>query len=149
MEYRPYNDKIMDECTFKPKLHKQNSRMDSEESRKCIKGYDHAIQRYRIAAEEKRKLKEKIERSARGANYEEIRKKKIQPFKSNVQEAKDKKMPLIVIEATVMPGKVIKIPLYETDNAEEVARNFSKIYHLSKESQNALTRVIKEQLDFA
>eukprot|EP00826_Nyctotherus_ovalis_P044714 TRINITY_DN4854_c0_g1_i1.p1 TRINITY_DN4854_c0_g1~~TRINITY_DN4854_c0_g1_i1.p1 ORF type:complete len:140 (-),score=29.77 TRINITY_DN4854_c0_g1_i1:60-479(-) len=137
----------MDGCTFKPQLYNQNSRVDSARENKAVKGYKEVIQRYRTAAEEKQKLKEKIDRASRGANYEEMRKKNIQPFKSNIKNHKAKDMPFIVIEATVMPGKVIKIPLYETDNAEEVATNFSKIYHLSQESQKALTRVIKEQFN--
>jgi hypothetical protein len=137
----------MEGCTFKPQLYDQSKRVDSARENRPVKGYKQAIQRYRTAAEERERLKEKLDRSARGANYEETRKKSIQPFKSNIRTHKNKQIPFIVIEATVMPGKVIKIPLYETDEAEEVADNFAKIYHLSQESQRALKRVIKEQFN--
>jgi len=46
-----------------------------------------------------------------------------------------------------MPGKTSKIPLYETDNPEEVANNFAKIYCLTKENRDDLLKVLKEQHD--
>ena len=58
---------------------------------------------------------------------------------------KAKKAPGVIVEVAVMFGKTSKIPLHATDDPEEVANNFAKIYHLSKENQEDLQNVLKEQ----
>lgn len=144
----------MDECTFHPTI-EDKSKIKKTNSKK-VNGYDQVIQRVRTAAEYKRNLQEKIDqyfsyfnnflRACRGEHYEELKKKEIKPFSFNRGTAKPTKKPQVVIELTVMPGKTSRIPLRPNDDPEEVVKNFSKIYHLSKEDQDSLRATIKDQL---
>jgi len=144
VEYKPYTERVMEGCTFKPKI--AESSKEFAENIKPIKGYDQAIQRFRTAAEDKRKLQDKIDRTARGAGYDEARKKKAKAFNLKTNEAKTKKLPEIIVEVTIMPGKSTKIPLYPTDSPERIADNLAKIYHLSKTSQENLVNALREQI---
>lgn len=87
-------------------------------------------------------------RASRGENYEELKKKDIKPFNLNYNKKPPKtaKTPALTVEVTVMPGKNCKIPLHNSDNPIEVACNFAKIYHLSKEEQESLEIALKEQI---
>ena len=72
--------------------------------------------------------------------------KKAKAFNLKTNEAKTKKLPEIIVEVTIMPGKSTKIPLYPTDSPERIADNLAKIYHLSKTSQENLVNALREQI---
>ncbi len=56
----------MDECTFKPKISDTSAatskKLAATEDKTQVKGYERVVQRYRAAAEEKKKIIEKIEK---------------------------------------------------------------------------------------
>ena len=72
MEYRPYKERMMDECTFKPRIIAADLSAagtisaarapTAEEKKQVVKGYDRTVQRYRTVAEEKKKLQEKMDK---------------------------------------------------------------------------------------
>jgi len=57
----------MDECTFKPKIVTSSKEIikkvpiKSEDS-KIVKGYEKVVERYRAAADEKKKIQDKIDK---------------------------------------------------------------------------------------
>lgn len=144
MEYKPYTERVMDGCTFKPKI--GESSKEAAENVRPVKGYEQAVQRFRTAAEDKRKIQDKIDKTTRGAGYDEIKKKQVKAFNLKSNEAKDKGLPQVIVEVTVMPGKSTKVPLYATDSAEKIADNLARIYHLSRGNQENLANALKEQL---
>ncbi len=60
--YRPYEERMMDGCTFKPNITELGKRPGVPERKKQVKGYDQVVKRYQTAAEDKRRLQDKIDK---------------------------------------------------------------------------------------
>ena len=147
LKYQPYTERNMEDCTFTPKINEEHLVSDSQDSAKLVNGFSKAVRRVRIAAEDKKEIKDKIEKSVRGGGYEEILKKSIKPFELTKYGKKPKEFPLVIVEVNIRPGKIIKIALYSGDNPEKIADNFMKIYQLSKPNRDKLLAVLQNYLN--
>eukprot|EP00831_Metopus_contortus_P084426 TRINITY_DN9584_c0_g1_i2.p1 TRINITY_DN9584_c0_g1~~TRINITY_DN9584_c0_g1_i2.p1 ORF type:complete len:319 (-),score=33.36 TRINITY_DN9584_c0_g1_i2:4-960(-) len=79
VDYRPYAEQEMDECTFKPNI--QELKSSSPEQIK-IKGYDRAVHRFRTKVEEKKDLqKKKWRKKLEERIMRKIARKKLFPLK--------------------------------------------------------------------
>lgn len=115
------------------------------------------IVRLRKANEEKKKLNEQIKTQGQPKNYTG-QMTKFQPFKLHTEETKKKGNPNLIIEVTIGPGKTGKktlleiigvIGIHPDDDPRQLAVNFCKIYHLNSEAEDALFKIILENMNTA
>ena len=134
-EHKPYDSRMLEECTFVPNIEKYKRVSQSPEplrSKSRIEGYT-AINN------ERKRIKEANERSAHGI--------KEGPFNLSSNVVKSKNIPFVAIEITPMAGKTVKINLYATDDPQTVAKNFAEIYQLSEEDRYKLKELLQIQLN--
>lgn len=140
--YKPYASRIMDGCTFKPKIKGYKKPSNSPEPL----GYDKAVERYRKHSDDKKKTKEANERAARGGNYVFVKERKAEPFNLSSNVMRPRNIPFVPIEIMPTAGKTVKINFYATDDPAAVAKNFAMIYNLSNDDQSRLKQLLQRQL---
>jgi hypothetical protein len=69
-----------------------------------------------------------------------------QEFNLSTSERPEKRVnkakPDFIIDAKIAPGKVVSIPIYRTDNAQDLSDAYSKVYMLNKETKELLKNIL-------
>ncbi|TNV73973.1 hypothetical protein FGO68_gene2960 [Halteria grandinella] len=150
------------------------SRLSSSKTPPRITGYEDTVNRLRMAQLEKQRQKEAFENLGRVKNLDHSQKRgsttQQQPFqlsymdkdrayntainsvKNSAQKAQQDvsnlqpQQAILHMEILVKQGQKVKLKIMRDDDPDEVANNFARIYGINRRSQEALAKIIRDQL---
>jgi len=143
---------------FKPQMTSNTKNFEKSLYVDKPKGFDETVERMRNGIIERYKKKYLLEKNPVGDNWEKIKNANIQPFNitdltrcdEDSESAQSKRErddeEFFSMDINVARGKTRQLRVYKSDNPQEIAENFCRVYGLKKEIADRLSKTIQDYM---